>query len=72
MMTQTWRYGTVSCMHCGSVAANIADGMLELAPGTRRVATMRAIRCPRCQGPTFIERELEPSMLAEFAPVGRR
>jgi hypothetical protein len=59
-------------MHCGSVAANIADGRLELAPGTRRVPTLRSLRCPRCQGPTYIERELEPSTLAEFYPVVRR
>lgn len=67
-----WRFGTVCCMHCGSVAANIADGRLELAPGTRRALSLRGLRCPRCQGPTYIERELEPSTLAEFRPVIRR
>ena len=67
-----WRFGTVCCMHCGSVAANISDGRLELAPGTQRALTLRALRCPRCQGPTYIERELEPSTLAEFYPVARR
>jgi hypothetical protein len=72
MMLKTWRFGTVSCMHCGSVAANIADGRLELAPGTQAVQTLRSIRCPRCQGPTFVERELEPSTLTEFYPVARR
>jgi hypothetical protein len=69
---RTWRFGTVNCMHCGSVAANIADGRLELAPGARPVASLRALRCPRCQGPTYVERELEPSTLAEFYPVVRR
>lgn len=69
-----WRFGTVSCMHCGSVAANITDGRLELAPGTARAANVTALRCPRCQGPTYIERELEPSLLPELFPVaaGRR
>jgi hypothetical protein len=70
-MTPTWRFGTVSCMHCGSVAANISDGRLELAPGTQQVASIRSIRCPRCHGPTYVERELEPAMLPEFYPVGR-
>ena len=68
----TWRFGTICCMHCGGVAANIADGRLELAPGTQRVTTLRALRCPRCQGPTYVERELEPSTLAEFRPVAKR
>ena len=75
MVTTTrpmWRFGTVHCQHCGSVAANIADGRLELAPGTQRVATLRALRCPRCQGPTYVEREIEPSTLTEFYPVARR
>ena len=67
-----WRFGTICCMHCGSVAANIADGRLEFAPGTQRVTSLRALRCPRCQGPTYVERELEPSTLAEFRPVARR
>lgn len=71
-MGRMWRFGTVSCMHCGSVAANIADGRLELAPGTCRPPTLKAMRCPRCQGPTFVERELDPSVLAEFAPALRR
>ena len=70
--TNMWRFGTVSCMHCGSVAANIADGRLELAPGTLRVPSLRSLRCPRCKGPTYIERELDPSTLHEFAPVARR
>ena len=72
MTRQMWRFGTVSCMHCGSVAANIENGRLELAPGTRRVGSLRSMRCPRCQGPTYIERELDPSMLYEFAPVAQR
>jgi hypothetical protein len=72
LMTKVWRFGTVSCMHCGSVAANIADGRLELAPGTQRVPSLRLMRCPRCKGPTYIERELEPSMLYEFSPVAGR
>ena len=72
MLNQMWRFGTVSCMHCGSVAANIDNGKLELAPGTRRVTSLRAMRCPRCEGPTYIERELDPSTLYEFAPVAQR
>ena len=72
MVMQTWRFGTVVCMMCGSVAANIADGKLELAPGTRWAPTLRAMRCGRCGGPTYVERELEPSTLAEFHPVARR
>jgi hypothetical protein len=67
-----WRFGTVSCMHCGSVAANIADGRLELAPGTQRPLSLRSMRCPRCKGPTYVERELDPSTLTEFAPALRR
>ena len=72
MMTETWRFGTVTCMMCGSVAANIADGRLELAPGTRPAPSLRSMRCPRCKGPTYVERELEPSVLTEFYPVARR
>jgi len=30
------------------------------------------MRCPRCKGPTYVERELEPSVLTEFYPIARR
>lgn len=61
-----WRFGTVTCMHCGGVAATIFDGTLELAPNTVAAPTVRGLRCPRCKGPTYVERELEPSMLPEM------
>jgi hypothetical protein len=71
-MDRAWRFGTINCMHCGGVAANIADGRLELAPGTQWATSLQAMRCPRCNGPTYIERELDPSMLPEFSPPAGR
>ncbi|MCC7105916.1 MAG: hypothetical protein IT307_12300 [Chloroflexi bacterium] len=62
----SWRFGTVLCMHCGGVAATIFDGLLELAPNTAAAPSVRGLRCPRCKGPTYVERELEPSMLPEM------
>ena len=69
MIRTPWRFGTVMCMHCGDVAATIFEGALELAPKTVPASSVQGLRCPRCQGPTFVERELEPAMLPDLVPI---
>ena len=69
MRDRMWRFATLTCMQCGDIAANIWDGRLELAPGTVRTGDWRTLRCPRCKGPTYLEREVEPASLPELAPL---
>lgn len=55
--------GTLKCFMCGSVCGRLVDRIVRLAPGVQPAETISRVRCPRCRGSVYLDRELDQSYL---------
>lgn len=72
MATMPWRFGTLNCMLCGTVAGTVTEGVLRLTPATSPAQTPKGLRCSRCNGGLYFERELSGVELPASSLVARR
>lgn len=58
------RFGTLKCLMCGFVAGSLVDGALTLAPAFAAQREGGRMRCPRCRGTLYLERESDRYQVA--------
>ena len=50
---------TLKCFMCGTVCGHLVDRIVRLAAGVQPAETLSRIRCPRCRGSVYLDRELD-------------
>lgn len=69
MTSAPWRFGTLACMLCGTVTGTVSEGVLRVSAQSRPIRTTRGLRCPRCNGGLYLERELSGIDLPAAPPA---
>ena len=53
----------LKCFMCGFVCGHLVDRVVRLAAGVQPAETISRLRCPRCRGSVYADRELDQTFL---------